>query len=402
MTIELDESQRAAVALVVSARLGVVTGGPGTGKTTSLRVALDELDATPAPNGGRLRVALCAPTGKAARRMQEATGRPASTIHRLLGWGAGGHPGFTFDAENPLPFDVIIADEASMLDIELAAALVDAIDQLVTRLIFVGDVDQLPPVGPGKPFADLIASGRIPVARLTTLHRAAAESWVCSQAPRILRGERVDLRTRKDFRFINAQSSGHVVPGVLKEVLALVDAKLDVQVLSPQHKGAAGVTALNAALQSALNPNAKPGARSWGSKDERLFEGDRVIQTRNDYTLGVMNGEIGAVVVMEDARLVVRFDDRDVEYSRDKAQALHLAYALTTHKAQGSEWPWVVVVVHSTHSMMLTRSLTYTAITRARQGVVIVGDVTGIERAVANAEDAARNTSLVARIGKVA
>ena len=400
MTLVLDDSQRAAVRLVTAARLGVVTGGPGTGKTTSLRAALDELDQL-AVERGRTRYELCAPTGKAARRMQEATGREARTIHRLLEWGMGGRDGFARDAENPLETDAVVVDEASMLDGELAAALVDAIDQTRTRLILVGDVNQLPPVGPGCPFRDLIASGRIPVARLTTLHRAAAESWVCTQAPAVLAGRVPDLAERHDFTFASAPSAGHVPAEVLRAVrrLSVGDAGVDVQVLSPQHGGAAGTTELNRALQADLNPEARPGAMHWG-REEHLYLGDRVIQTRNDYDLDVMNGEIGAVVGLDSSRLSVRFDDeRVVDYSREKAKALHLAYALTTHKSQGSEWPWVVVVVHSTHTQMLTRSLLYTAITRARQGVVIVGDQLGLERAVRNVRADDRKSSLVTRLG---
>ena len=400
MTLVLDESQRAALRLVVASRLGIVTGGPGTGKTTSLRAALDELDGLPEPDEGT-RYELAAPTGKAARRMMEATGRPARTIHRLLEWGREGAEGFARDAKNPLETGAVIVDEASMLDVELAAALVDAIDQTRTRLVLVGDVHQLPPVGPGCPFRDLIASKRIPVARLTTLHRAAAESWVCTQAPAVLAGRVPALAPRPDFAFARAPSAGHVPAAVLEHVrrIARSDEPLEVQVLSPQHNGAAGTTELNRALQAELNPEARAGAMHWG-REEHLYLGDRVIQTRNDYDLDVMNGEIGAVVGLSNAELSVQFDDeRVVQFSREKAKGLHLAYALTTHKSQGSEWPWVVVVVHSTHTQMLTRSLLYTAITRARRGVVIVGDEFGLERAVKNAHSDARNSSLVTRLG---
>jgi exodeoxyribonuclease V alpha subunit len=432
MTIALDASQIAAVELVCAARLGVVTGGPGTGKTTSLRTALDRLDALPDPDGwpcvacngtgrepavgsysptcmtcdGRRATAverymLAAPTGKAAQRMQAATGRDARTVHRLLEYKAGGV--FARRPGNPIAAALVVVDEASMLDIELAAALVDAIDPLRTRLVLVGDVNQLPPVGPGRPFADLIESQRVQVARLTTLHRAAAETWVCSQAPTVLAGKLPDLRRRVDFRFVPCTSSLDVANAVLREVTShAAAAGGEMQVLTPQHKGGAGVEQINRALQAALNPRSLTSAPSWGTREERIFVGDRVLQTRNDYELGVMNGETGVVIDLSDTDLLVDFGEegmpRECKYSRLQAAALHLAYAITTHKSQGSEWPWVCVVVHSTHTMMLTRALVYTAITRARQGVVIVGDELGLKRAVANVHDTSRNSSLQRRL----
>ena len=433
MTIALDASQQAACDLVCTARLGVVTGSPGTGKTTCLRTALDRLDALPEPDGwpcvncngtgrepaigsyaptcmtcdGRRvtpveRYVLASPTGKAAQRMTQATGREARTVHRLLEYRSGGV--FARNARNPITAALVVVDEASMLDIELAAALVDAIDPTRTRLVLVGDVNQLPPVGPGRPFADLIESARIPVARLTTLHRAAAETWVCSQSPVVLAGKLPDLRKRKDFRLITCASALDVANAVLREVTAHAAADAgEMQVLTPQHKGGAGVEQINKALQAALNPRSRVvGAPSWGARDERIFVGDRVLQTKNDYELGVMNGETGVVIDLNDTSLVVDFGEdgiaREATYNRLQASSLHLAYAITIHKSQGSEWPWVCVVVHSTHTIMLTRALVYTAITRARQGVVIVGDELGLKRAVANVHDTSRNSSLQRRI----
>lgn len=477
-TLTLDPSQERAVDLVCTARLGVITGGPGTGKTTCLRTALDRLDAeggtachackgrgvvdvpdewggdsyedTCQACGGKGRVvsyALAAPTGKAARRMAEATGRDATTVHRLLAYGPiGGGMGFQHNAARPLTHELVVVDEASMLDVELADALFAAIDPERTRLVLVGDVHQLPSVGPGRVFGDLIEAGVVPVARLEKLHRAAAESWVCSQAPRILAGELPDLATRKDFVWMRAEerdkAAQALVDVVTKHLPAQRGASGDaVQVLIPQRVGPAGGEAINVRLQAILNPAPAGEAPAWKVGAFTIREGDRVIQTSNDYHLSVMNGEVGRVAWVRDkpvtcpvceGKKTVEIDDEDarrtierdcercagkgalppgmgvrypegrgerlVEYSKSKAEGLSLAYALTIHKSQGSEWPWVVVFVHSTHTMMLTRQMLYTAITRARVGVVIVGDKAGLERAVKETKDATRNTALAERL----
>lgn len=440
--LSLDASQQRAVDLMLGAPIAVITGGPGTGKTTTTRAALDALDAR-----GRSYV-LASPTGKAARRLSEVTGREATTIHRLLGYGMGDQRGgFLFGEDHPIETDVVIVDEASMVDVQLAAALFEAV-QPPTRLVLVGDVDQLPSVGEGSVLADLIESGACPVARLTTLHRAAAESWVCSQSPRILTGRLPDLAERRDFRWIEREGRDAAADALVQlvagrpserggscdttrragellppgpELRALgVESLADVQVLVPQTVGPAGTRALNTRLQALLNPRvgnlggqpwrlgrAKGGGGSGGEDDAGGFDlrlGDRVIQTRNDYKLndgaGVMNGEVGAVVGVEPEQLLVRFDGsaRPVAYDRAAANGLALAYALTVHKYQGSEVPWAVVFCHSTHSRMLERTLLYTAVTRAKRGVVLVGDRVGLERAVKNAHSTKRNTGLAERI----
>ncbi len=398
--MRLDPSQEAAVELMLRAPLGVVTGGPGTGKTTTTRRALDELDAR-----GETYL-LAAPTGKAARRMEEATGRESQTIHRLLKWGLGIGPSkFFYGEDEPLEADVVIVDEASMIDTKLADPLFAAV-QHPTRLILVGDAAQLPSVGAGMVFGDLIRSTRVEVARLTTLHRAAAESWVCSQAPRVLRGEVPDLRGRADFRWHEAEVRDHAVDAVVElaagDLGGLGVAPEDAQVLVPQNVGPAGADLINRRLQARLNPM-RAGLKAWtvgkGEGARELRVGDRVIQTRNDYPRGVMNGEIG-VVARADDELVVRFEEL-VTYDRGGATALRLAYALTVHKYQGSEVPWAVVLCHSTHTQMLTRRLFYTAITRAKRGVVLVGDRAGIERAVKNQSDGKRNTGLIERLDEL-
>lgn len=403
MTITLDPSQEAAVELVLSARIGVVTGGPGTGKTTILRAALDRIEQMPAPplpadydgfSEPRPRYLLASPTGKAAKRMSEATGREARTVHRLLEYG---REGFGRTAQRPLETELVIVDEASMLDIELAAALTAAIDPAQARLILVGDANQLPSVGPGRVFGDLIDSGAVPVARLTTLHRSARESWVCRNAARVLAGHAPELEQRKDFVFLPAETRDDAARKTIARSLELDDEDVEHQVLTPQNTGPAGADALNASLQAHLNPP-RSGELAWGKAPHALRLRDRVIQSSNNYNLRVFNGEVGRVTALDAEQLTVDFGDRQATYDRDSAQGLRLAYALTIHKSQGSEFPWVVVLCHSTHHFMLSRQLFYTAITRAKVGVVIVGDRKGIEAAVKNAEPAFRNTGLAQRL----
>lgn len=390
---ELDPSQVRAVEMIREADFGILTGGPGTGKTTTLRAALDALSA-------RQTVALASPTGKAARRLSEVTGHAATTIHRLLKavpedgrWSFGHHK------QCPVEADVVIIDEASMIDIELAEKLLDAIAR-TTRLILVGDADQLPSVGPGRFFADLIESDCFTTVRLETVHRAAAESWVCSQAPRIIRGQMPDLDKRSDFRWVERQG----VSAALEALVQITHTTLprfagvghdDIQVLTPQNVGPAGTLRLNARLQAVLNPDPTGRALSWKVRDQQLRAGDRVIQNHNDYHRGVTNGELGRVVEVSKDELVIDFES-GVQIYGEPADARHvrLAYALTVHKYQGSEIPWAVVLCHSTHTRMLTRRWLYTAVTRAKQGVVLVGNLVGLESALRNTLDDQRCTGL--------
>jgi exodeoxyribonuclease V alpha subunit len=372
-----------------TARFGIVTGGPGTGKTTCLRRALDRLTGK--------RVELCAPTGKAAKRIKETTGRDARTIHRLLEYRPG--VGFMRNRHAPLDADLVVADESSMIDIELMAALLSACGPR-TRVVLVGDADQLPPVGPGKPFADLVTAPEVPVARLTTLHRQALKSWVARNAPRILCGEMIELERRDDFEHVRVDAAA----GVLDAVRKVVEADSDAQVLIPQRPGLAGVNVANAQLQAVLNSELYVDGDPVIQREHyALRRGDRVINTRNDYELNVFNGELGGLVDFDHGKPVVEYADagstRAVVYqSYEQANALELAYALTVHRSQGSEFPSVVVVCHSTHSFGLTRQLLYTAVTRTRGKLVIVGDMRGLEHALSAGRVPVRNTTLLERL----
>lgn len=391
--ITLDPSQERAVDLACTAHVAALTGGPGVGKSTCLHYAIKRLEAEGA------RYELAAPTGKAARRLYETTGRKARTIHRLLeynpqnGWGR--------DAGRPVDADVVIIDESSMLDAELGAALLSAIDVQRTRLVFVGDADQLPPVGPGRLFGDLVDAGAVAVARLTTLHRSAAQSWIARNAPRILRGEPLELETRPDFRFVEVDDAAGVLPAVQRLVTEVFPRELggaEPQTLIPQKTGPAGVDAANRLLQAALNPR-KPGADFLPRDGYELRVGDRVIHTRNDYALQVFNGEVGVVSSIALEGVVVKLQDREpVTYTLEQATALRHSFALTVHRAQGSEFAWVIVVAHSTHSYMLTRQLLYTALTRGKKGVILVGDRKGLEHALSAKKPAKRSTALIERM----
>ena len=396
----LTTNQAAAVCEALRQPVTIITGGPGTGKTTITRALADAAEAL------KWRVALCSPTGRAAKRLSQLSGKPASTIHRLLSWDPGlGR--FRFNEAEPLPFDLLIVDEASMVDALLARDLLRAVPP-GAQVVFIGDADQLPSVGPGNFLRDLIGSGVFPVVRLTEIFRQEEGGQIVANAHLIRQGE-VPQMVRgaqwqgEDCVFMERESPEEAAQAVLKVVtrsLPRLGYKLgDVQVITPMHRGPAGVAALNEALQQALNPMT-PGKCEVQRGDTLFREGDRVLQTTNDYDRNVFNGDIGVIERIDppSKTVVVQFDLGPVVYQFQDLDELELAYALTVHKSQGSEYPAVVMVIHSTHYIMLKRNLLYTALTRAEKLAVIVGDRKGLYRAVNTADEKDRHTRLAARL----
>ena len=395
---ELSEEQRAAVQMALTHPVSILTGGPGTGKTTCLKALIATLDAQGKP------YALASPTGRAAKRLSEATGSPASTIHRLLEFSP--VDGFKRDDTNPLDVDFLVVDEVSMLDLLLTNHLLKAV-RPGTHVLFVGDVDQLPSVGAGDVLRDLIRSEVAPVARLTTIFRQAAGSQIITNAHRINRGQTpVFAKDGGDFYLFPADDAGAAADWVVDVVTERIpqkfnfDALTDIQVLSPIYRGPAGVTILNERLQEKLNPAAanKLERKLYGST---FRVGDKVMQTRNNYDKDVYNGDIGFIRSIDviEQTLSVDFEGRIAEYEWSEADELTLAYAVSVHKAQGSEFPVVVMPVVTQHYMMLQRNLLYTAVTRARDLCVLTGSRKALGIAVHNNKVAQRFTALEWRLG---
>ncbi len=399
LDITLAPAQRQAVELALKAGALVITGGPGTGKTTILRFVITLLEEM------GTEYALCAPTGRAAKRMGEATGRDASTIHRLLEYSYG-EGGFGRNAENTLLADVVIVDEMSMVDVPLMAALLRALAP-GTRLIMVGDSDQLPSVGPGNVLRDMVDSGQIPVVRLTEIFRQSGRSAIVTNAHRINEGQMPILEGLEDFGFEPMEEQ----EAVIRRLIALNSGKAaklgaqeplqDIQVLAPMKKGPLGVYNLNKRLQEALNPPAhKKKERKYG--DVVFREGDKVMQIKNDYRLawtrslphqppemgeGVYNGDLGTIMSIDlyEQTLEVLFDDgRSAVYSFSMLEELELAYCISIHKSQGSEFPIVLLPLLGGPPMLLNRNLLYTAVTRARHMVCILGRQSCIQQMVRN------------------
>jgi len=395
----LGEEQAAAVAGALTHRCFIITGGPGVGKTTILRAVLAILSAK------KVEPVLCAPTGRAAQRLAESTERDASTVHRLLEYQPGG--GFGKNPSKPLEGDLFVVDEASMLDLSLMAALVAALPG-DGHLLLVGDVDQLPSVGPGSVLRDLIASGTVPVARLTQIFRQAASSRIVTAAHAVNEGHLppLDSDSDSDFFFFDregpeaiADTLVHLVAERIPSGFAL-DARDGIQVLTPMNRNALGTKALNAALQARLNPPAelKFEIERFGTT---FRTGDKVIQTRNNYDHDVFNGDIGHIreITTEPAHIEVVFDGgREVTYEPGDLDELQLAYAITIHKSQGSEFPAVVIPLAMQHYVLLQRNLLYTGITRGKRLVILVGERAALERAVRNADQSQRWTGLSARL----
>jgi exodeoxyribonuclease V alpha subunit len=350
---------------------------------------------------------LCAPTGRAAKRLSESTGLPAKTIHRLLEFQPG--KGFARKESNPLKCDLLVVDEMSMVDVPLMHQLMRALP-LDGHLLLVGDVDQLPSVGPGRVLGHLIESGLIPVARLTEVFRQAAGSRIITNAHRVNCGELPETdAANSDFFFIEREDPEQALPTLLNLVKQRIPAKFglnaieDVQVLSPMHRGLLGVRELNVRLQETLNP-ARPDMPFVEKFGSRFQVGDRVIQTRNNYDKDAFNGDIGHVtqVDAEEREAFVNFDGREVNYDFGELDELSLAYAITIHKSQGSEFPAVVIPVTTQHYMMLQRNLIYTGMTRGRSLVVLIGQKKALAMAVQNNKMTKRYSGLLERLKQAA
>jgi len=393
--ITYDEVQLEAIRAAVSSKIMVLTGGPGTGKTTTT------MGIIAAYRAAGCRIILAAPTGRAAKRMSEATGMEAKTIHRLLEYKP--PEGYQRKEENPLEGDVLILDECSMIDIMLMYNLLKAMPEQMT-LIMVGDTDQLPSVGAGNVLKDIISSGRIPVVRLSRIFRQARGSRIIMNAHRINKGEQIDMRGGRDsdFFFAAKETNEEVVELLVKyctENLPRyyhVDALQDIQVLTPMQRGVCGAANLNQVLQEAMNPGSIFLRR--GGTQYRLH--DKVMQIRNDYDKEVFNGDIGVInhVDMEERELTVNFDGREVVYDVSELEELTLAYAITIHKSQGSEYPIVVMPFTMSHYVMLQRNLLYTGVTRAKKILVLIGEKKAVWYAVKNETTADRNTKLAERL----
>jgi exodeoxyribonuclease V alpha subunit len=396
---ELSAEQQAAIGAALSHPVSILTGGPGTGKTTAIKALIAAVEAA------NKRYALCSPTGRAAKRLSQATGRSASTIHRLLGFSPG--EGFKYHPGNPLDLDVLVVDETSMLDLALANSLLKALKE-GTHLLLVGDVDQLPSVGAGDVLRDVIASGVAPITRLSVIFRQAAGSHIITNAHRINQGQMPlfpsagregDLSG--DFFLFSAETPEEAADWVVELVCKRIPQKFDlhprndIQVLSPMYRGPAGVTALNERLQASLNPPSaqKPEKKLFG----QVFRpGDKLMQTQNNYDKDVYNGDIGYLFAIDfvDQSLTVDFEGRGMVYDWNEADQLVLAYAVSVHKAQGSEFPAVVMPLVTQHYLMLQRNLLYTAVTRARRLCVLAGSRRAIGMAVHNDKVTHRHTAL--------
>lgn len=407
------QNQLEAIATAAARRILIVTGGPGTGKTTTMAGILQLFDKM------KLKTLLTAPTGRAAKRLSECTGREASTIHRLLGAQYDNDTGavcFYHDESLPLEADAMVVDETSMVDILLMQSLIRALPPKC-RLILVGDPDQLPSVGPGNLFSDLIRSGIVPTVRLTEIFRQAQQSMIVMNAHAVNHGELPNLSVRdKDFFFMKRCTAETVVQTIqelcskrLPENMGIASG--DIQVLSPTRKGETGTKNLNRSLQAVLNPPS-PEKRERTVGDTVFREGDRVMQIRNNYDIlwkrtdngdvgaGVFNGDIGKILSIDPQQevLVVEFDDRQAEYDFAMLSELELAYAMTVHKSQGSEYRAVILTAWQGSKYLLTRSVLYTALTRAKDLLIIVGNEEVIAAMVANDRQTRRYSGLKLRL----
>jgi exodeoxyribonuclease V alpha subunit len=397
--VELAPEQRSAVEAAARQQVLVVTGGPGVGKTTIVRAILAVLA------GSKVDVRLAAPTGRAAKRMSEATGGEATTLHRLLEFDPKKYA-FKRDRSRPIEGGAVIVDEASMLDLPMADALTQAIAP-GTRLILVGDEDQLPSVGPGAILRDVLASGAVPSVRLRQIFRQAAQSLIVTNAHRINDGEppvSPPAGSNADFFVVERRDPEHARDTLIELVTQRIpnrfglDPVRDVQVLTPMNRGPAGAIALNEALQAAINPRGDAFVR--GARTYRV--GDKVMQLRNDYDRNVFNGDVGFITSIdpEESAMTIRFDEREVAFEASDLDDLVLAYACTVHKSQGSEYPAVVIPLLTTHFVMLSKNLLYTAVTRGKRLVVLVCDPRALEIALSQRRREDRRTRLGSRLAE--
>ena len=387
--IEFDGKQRDAILHSIQKPITILTGGPGTGKTLCVNGIIELADEL------GVNYLLCAPTGRAAKRLSELSDREAKTIHRLLEYEPQSGI-FRRAADAPLECDMLIVDEVSMVDIELFAALLDAVKP-ETQLVLVGDVDQLPSVGPGQVLRDLIDSKTIGTVRLDTIFRQSEESTIISNSHRIDAGEMPDFSP--DFKLLEETSPEHMQETIVRLCSTILpqnyqyDPFSDIQVLSPMHNGAAGVRELNKELQRALNGHAKV---CWQGSERKFLLGDKVMQTKNNYDKDIFNGDLGRIAGADknDGILIVDFYGKKVEYTFEQLDELTLAYAMTIHKSQGNEFKGVIVPLSTSHYIMLQRNLVYTAVTRARELLILVGEMKALAIAVRNDEVRSRNTML--------
>ncbi len=398
--MSLSESQTAAVRLVLQHKVSVITGGPGVGKTTLVNSLLKILKAK------RIQIGLCAPTGRAAKRLAESTGMESKTVHRLLEFDPTQFA-FKHNDENPLELDCLVIDESSMMDVVLMNQLLKAIPTDAALLI-VGDVDQLPSVGPGSVLADIIESGQIATVRLTEIFRQASTSKIITNAHRINQGQMPVVEKSEaltDFYCLYADTPEEIFAKLMQVVLERVPQRFqvhpvnDIQILTPMNRGGLGARSLNIELQARLNGHSEPKITRFGNT---YAPGDKVIQRINNYDKEVFNGDIGVIksIDVEDSLAKIQFDDREIDYEFSDLDEINLAYATSIHKSQGSEYPVVVIPMAMQHFMLLERNLLYTGVTRGKQLVVVIAQPKALAMAVKNRQAHRRITHLAARLNQ--